>query len=254
MKKPILFLLSMMIIGTMATTVYAKPATTSPATAAAIKLYKAGNYTQAYVAFSELVKKDPSNALAYYYLGMSSVQIGKKDEGISNYAKAADLSPNGILGSYAKKGIECAKSPDTCHDVSQETNSNETEEDKFIKSKFGSGFSNKARSVFEQQKMENLKREINRNNDITPVKFKEYKDFSSQAPSNDEIVSALKTLQAAGFTNILGNQNYSDLSSITGTQNNNYDILNMMLGNSNNNNINPQIIQSLLSTQMTAGF
>ena len=258
MKKPILILLSMLVLGT-ATVVYAKPATTSPATAAAIKLYKAGDYTQSYMAFSELVKKDPSNALAYYYLGMSSVQLGRKDEAITNYTKASELSPNGILGSYAQKGIKCAEDPLRCHETAATTDKkDETPEDKFIKSKFGSGLSDKARSIHEKQKIENIKREINRNEDLPPQRFKEYKDFSSQGPTNDEIVAALKTLQSAGLTNVIGGgQDYSDVSYMLGSHNpNNYEMLNMLLnGNRGNSaNLDPQIIQSLLSTQMTAGF
>ena len=243
----------------MATVVNAKPATTSPATAAGIKLYKAGNYTESYTTFSQLVKKDPSNALAYYYRGMTSVQLGKKDEAIDNYTKAVELSPNGILGSYAKKGIKCAEDPLTCHEVPKEEGENaDTAEDKFIRGSFGSGLSNQARGVYEKQKIDNIKREMNRNNEIPPQRFKEYKDFSSQGPTNDEIVSALKTLQAAGFTNILGGQNSSDIAYMMDSQNNtnNYEVLNMLFGkNSGSNaNINPQIIQSLLTTQMTAGF
>lgn len=260
MKKPILILLSVIVLGTMASVVNAKPATTNPVTAAAIKLYKAGNYTQAYVSFSEIVKKDPSNALAYYYLGMSSVQLGKRDEAIDNYTKAADLSPNGILGSYAKKGIRCAEDPISCHEDSNDNQkSEETAEDRFIKSKFGSGLSEQARGVHERQRIENIKREINRNNELPPQRFKEYKDFSSQAPSNDEIVSALKTLQAAGLTNVIGGQDYSELSYMLGNQNNtnnNYEMLNLLMGGNRaaNANLNPQLIQSLLTTQMTAGF
>ena len=259
MKKPILILLSVLILGTMATVVNAKPATTSPATAAGIKLYKAGNYTESYTTFSEIVKKDPSNALAYYYLGMSSVQLGKKSEAIENYNRAVELSPNGVLGSYAKKGIRCAEDPYTCHEAPKEEGENvDTAEDKFIRGHFGSGLSDQARGVYEKQKIDNIKREMNRNNEIPAQRFKEYKDFSSQGPSNEEIVSAIKTLQAAGLTNVLGGQNYSDISYMMGTQNNTngYEMLNMLFGNNSgsNANINPQVIQSLLTTQMTAGF
>ena len=257
MKKPILILLSVMVLG-MATVVNAKQATTNPATAAAIKLYKAGNYTQSYLTFSEIVKKDPSNALAYYYLGMSSVQLGRRDEAISNYTRAMELSPNGILGSYAKKGIKCAEDPLTCHEVPVQTKAEEeSPEDKFIRGAYGSGLSEKARGVHEKQKMENIKREINRRDEIAPQSFKEYRDFSSQGPSNEEIVSAIKTLQAAGIYDVQGGD-YSGISNILGTQNgsNGYDVLNLLLGanKGNSSNLNPQIIQSLLTTQMTAGF
>lgn len=257
MKKPILVLFSVLILG--AGVAYARPATTSPATASAIKLYKAGDYTQAYVRFSELVKKDPSNALAYYYLGMSSVQLGKVDEAIVNYNKAANLSPNGILGRYAKKGVKCAEDPLTCHDDDNIQKNDDTPEDIFIKGSFGSGLSEKARGVYEQQKLESIKRKMNRQEDIAPQKFRDYKDFSSQAPSNEEIADAIKTLNAAGLTNVLGSQNYSDAAYMLGEQNNtnSIDMINALFGNNRGSvgsDLNPQIIQALLTTQMTASF
>ena len=261
MKKSILAILSILIITLSVDCVFAKTAKTNPETSAAIKLYKAGDYTQSYVKFSDIVKRDPSNALAYYYLGMSSIQIGKKSEGIDNYNKAIELSPNGILGSYAKKGIRCAEDPYTCHNTSI-TDSDDQPEDKFIKSPFGSGFSEQARSTFERHKIENMMREINRSDEIAPQKFKDYKDFSSQAaPTDEEIAAAIKVLQKAGLGDYIGNQSYlSDINSLAGVQQNSntsdYAMLNLLMnGNgTSSTNLNPQIIQSLLTSQMTANF
>ena len=258
MKKTILALLSILIITASMDCVSAKTAKTSPETAAAIKLYKAGDYTQSYVKFSNIVKKDPSNALAYYYLGMSSIQIGKKDEGIENYNKAVELSPNGILGSYAKKGIRCAEDPIACHNP--EAAANDQPEDKFIKSPFGSGFSEQARGTFEKHKIENMMREINRKDEITPQKFKDYKDFSSQAaPTDEEVAAAINVLRKAGLGDIIGGQNYSsDINSLVGIQqnsnNSDYAMMNLLLNGNGNTNLNPQVIQSLLTSQMTANF
>lgn len=259
MKKTIIILLGILLFAATTNITNAKTSTKSPATAAAIKLYKSGNYTQSYLSFSDIVKKDPSNGLAYYYLGMSSVQLGKKEEAIENYNRAIELSPNGVLGSYAKRGILCMENPIACRNPEALENKDETPEDKFIKSKFGSGFSNKARGAYELQKIENMKREINRSDDVAPQKFRDYKDFSSQAPTNEEIVSAIRTLQSAGI-NAFPNNDYSDISLMLGTQNNTnnsgYDVFNMLFSNNNARgaNIDPQIIQSLLTTQMTASF
>ena len=262
MKRLIPALFAILIVTSSVGMVFAKPATTSPATAAAIKLYKAGNYTQSYVTFTDLVKKDPSNALAYYYLAMSSVQLGKKEEAISNYEKVVEMSPNGVLGSYAKLGIRCTEDPIGCHEpVKDNSPSTDTDEDKFIKGKFGSGFSINARGAYEKQKIENIKREINRSNDIAPQKFKDYKDFSSYEPTNEEIAEALKILQKAGFNDIIGSRNYgNDLSYLLGAQDNtnksDYAMLNMLFSNgrSGTADLNPQVIQSLLNAQMTANF
>ena len=240
----------------------AKPAVTKPETAAAIKLYKAGNYTQSYVKFSDIVRKDPSNSLAYYYLGMSSIQLGKKDEGIENYRRAIELSPsNGILGSYAKKGIKCAEDPYNCHSTSITASDDEQPEDRFIKGVFGSGFSQQARGAYEKQKIENIKREINRYDDLDPQKFKKYKDFSSQAePTNEDIAAAVQVLQRAGLNDISAGSYNSDLSYLYNLQNDNnhsnYDMFDILLKKNKNNlsNMDPQVMQALMMTQMTNNF
>lgn len=250
MKKQILVLLSVLICSMSLPFAEAKTAAT-PAVNSAIKLYKAKNYSESYMALQAIVTKDPSNALAYYYLAMSSAQLGRKDEAIENYSKVLVLSPNGQLGKYAQKGKTCLTDPDRCHEEVSE----ESAEDKFIKGAFGSGFSEKVRSDYEKHKIENLMREMNRNNDITPQTFKDYKDFSSEVPTNDEIVAALRVLQRAGFNNVLGgNANMSDLSMLTGNQySNDYAMLNMLTGK-NDSSLNPQVIQSLLTNQMSFGF
>ena len=263
MKKSVLVLLSLIILSTGASIVCAKPSATSPATAAAIKLYKSGDYTSAYSSLRTIINKEPGNALAYYYLAMTEVRLGKTGEAIKDYETVMAMSPNGVLGSYAKKGKKCVEFPDKCHEPEVSSSAaSDTAEDRFIKGIYGSGFSKEARGIHEQQKINNLKREINRREELTPQDFKDYKDFSSQAPTNDEIVAALRVLQKAGLSDVVGVNGYnSDLSLLLGTENNSgragYDMLNMIFsqnGNGTTKNLNPQVIQSLLSTQMSTGF
>ena len=246
MKKQILLLLSVMICSVSIYAVEAKTAAT-PAVNSAIKLYKIGNYSESYTSLTNIVKKDPSNALAYYYLAMASAQMGRREEALENYNKVLLLSPDGQLGNYARKGVICINEPEKCHediDVSDDT-----AEDRFIKSSFGSGFSEKAKSHYERHRIENLMREMNVKDDVSPQKFKDYKDFSSEAPTNDEIVAALRVLQRAGLGNSI-----SDLSMITGAQYaNDYAVLNMLNGK-NDSSLNHQMIQSLLTNQMSLGF
>lgn len=246
MKKYILILMTVLICVSTVNIANAR-STSNSSLASAIRLYKSGNYSQSYQAFTNIVKKDPSNAVAYYYLAMTSAQIGKKDEAIANYEKVITLSPNGQLGRYATKGKTCLETPDKCHEQSEDS-----ELDSFIQGRFGSGFSKEARSEYEKQKIENMMREINRKNEIEPQKFKEYKDFSNATPTNDEIVAALRVLQRAGFSDILSNS-MNDVSLVTGGQQNNNAMLNMLLGKENSS-LSPQIIQSLLTNQMSTGF
>ncbi len=243
MKKYILLLLSIVICSSTMNLANGKT-TTNTDLASAIRMYKAGNYSQCYVSLNKIIKKDPSNAVAYYYLAMTSAQIGKKDDALANYDKAISLSPDSQIGRYAQKGKTCLEDPDNCNDKVDDA----TELDAFIQRKFGSGFSKEARSDYEKQKIENIMREMNRGKEIAPGEFKEYKDFSSMntQPTNEEIVNALRVLQNAGLGNLFNNN--TELSLLMGGQNNN--TLNMLLGNGNNNSLNPQVIQTLLTNQL----
>ena len=248
MKKKLLMLLTIAILFSTAGFVGAKQTSTTELSGL-IKLYKAGNYSECYIKLNDYVKKDPANALAYYYLAMTSAQLGKKNEAIANYDKTLALtSPNGNLGRYAIKGKTCLKNPDQCQDS---TYSSPLEE--FIRSKNVS-VTDEVKSEYERLKIENMMREINRNGDIPASEFKEYKDFSSAVPTNDEIVAALRTLQRAGLGNIYSNNYASDLSLLTGGFNNNSEearMMNMLVGNPS---MNPQLIQALLTNNMSLGL
>jgi len=253
MKKHILVLLSVLICSVSVAMVEAKTAAT-PEVNQAIKMYKAKNYAQSYKTLKLVTEKDPSNALAYYYLAMSAAQIGKRDEAIDNYTKVLSLTQHGQLNKYAEKGRTCLQFPERCHEDPAEQLD---ELERFIKRPYGSGFSDEVRSDYEKQKIENLMREMNRGKEVAPQKFKDYKDFSSEVPTNDEIVAALRVLQRAGLENmVLGNNNISELSMLTGNQdiNNNEMLLNMLTGRNNSSSLSPQVIQSLLTNQMSIGF
>ena len=239
MKKTLLTILSILILATAANAANTK---VNSDLANAIRLYKTANYAECYSKLKTIVKKDPSNALAYYYLAMSSAQIGNKSEAVVNYEKAIALAPSGSnLDKYARKGKTCLINPGKCNEVSVDS-----ETEAFIKGN-GFAFSEKVKSDYERLKIENMMREMNRSDDIPPQEFKEFRDFSSMntqgVPTNDEIVAAMRTLQRAGFGNILNTNNgYSDIS--------------VLLGNSQQNNtaLNQQLIQAMLTNNMSLGF
>ena len=68
-------------------------------------------------------------------------------------------------------------------------------------------------------------------------------------PSNDEVVAALRVLQQAGLTNVIGLNNYSDVSMLSGAN-----AQNSLYGMLGNGSLNPQIIQAMMSTNMMQGF
>lgn len=244
MKKKILLLLSILILSSTFSIANSRTAS-NPDLVEAIKLYKAGNYSECYTQLDNVIKNDPANALAYYYKAISAAQLGRSEEAISNYEKTLSLTPgNNNLSRYAKKGKRCLETPDKCEDSLFESL-----DDEFIQSGFKNKFSKEAKSEYERLKIEQLMRDINRDDSIEPQRFKEYKDFSN-VPTNDEIVAALRTLQNAGFTNLFNHNSYSDLSVLTGgTQQN--AMLNLMGGSSS---MNPQLIQALLTNNMAQGF
>lgn len=211
----------------------------------AINMYKAGNYSECYLKLDDIIKNDPANPLVYYYMAITSAQVGKKEEAISNYEKAIALADkNSTLMRYAKKGKRCIETPDKCSETPYDSLDEE-----FILNKTTGSFSKEVKGQFEKLKLENFMREMNRVEDIDTQKFKEYQDFSSN-PTNDEIVAALRVLQKAGFNNILGSSNnLLDASILTGGIQQN-PMLNMM----GNSSLNPQLIQALLTNNMTQGF
>ena len=245
MKKKLVMLLSILILSSGLSMAYAKT-TTNTELSNAIRLYKAGNYTECYTRLDNIIKKGSSNALAYYYMAMTSAQIGRKVEAIENYNKAIRLSnPNSNLNRYATKGKTCLETPDSCKTYTQSTPI-----DDLLKNKNG-GVTQQVQSDYERLKIENMMREINRSDEINPQQFKEFKDFSSYnneaTPSNDEIVAAIRTLQKAGLGNLVNN-NYSDISLLMG--NNNYNNSNAMLNMLGNSSLSPQVIQAMLTNNM----
>lgn len=247
MKKTLLTALAILILSSTVGTAYSKT-TANADVASAIRLYKAGNYTGCYAKLDNYIKRDKSNALAYYYLAMSSAQMGKEKEAIEFYDSAINIAtPNTNLHRYAIKGKRCLEDPEKCQEPMFES-----EDDAFILSNFGTGVSKKVQSEYERLKIENMMREINRSDEVDPQEFRGYKDFSSMndaVPSNDEIVNAIRTLQRAGMGNIVNNNYSSDIALLTGN-NQQSQLLNLMGAG----NLSPQVIQAMLSNNMSLGF
>lgn len=244
MKKKFMTLLSILVLFSAVNVAYSKP-TTNSELALAIRMYKTGNYTQCYTTLNSVIKKDPSNAVAYYYLGMTAAKVGKKEEAIANYDRAISLSSAGqSINAYAEKGKRCLEDPEKCREATYESSL-----DEFVSNITKKNVSDEVKGDYERLKIDQLKRDMNKGDSIDPQKFKEFKDFSSmnnETPTNDEIVAAIKILQRAGIGNVFSN----DFSMLTGNNSQQAQMLNMIGGN----NMNPQLIQALLTNNMSLGF
>lgn len=228
------------------------------AVSVAIRKYKAGNYTGCLQDTQSIVSRDPSNALAYYYMAMAYVQAGQKDKAIDAYQKVLNLRPNSVLSTYATTGKRCIETPDKCHEPVKE--GEQTDMDKIINSNYSGGLSDSVRTQVEQKRLERLKQEMNTQDEVNNYKLRKFTDYTKQRsqaggedqlastekmPTNDEIVAAVKVLNRAGLSqysqSAMPSNVYSQMANPMMTaQNPESAQLSMMLGGQNqsgNNNM-----------------
>lgn len=257
-------------------------------TATLVKKYKAGNYTGCLQDAQYVVKKDPSNAVAYYYMAISYVQAGNQTEAINAYKKVLSLKPNATLYKYATTGKTCLETPDKCKEE------NMSDVDKAVRAPLGDGLSEKVRDEMELKRLEGIKNDINNGKDVNNYELQKFKDYSnsrseakpaektsketSSQPNNDEIVAALKVLNKAGlnpYTQAANNpysaqtQNpeLAPLSAMMGgnnqSGNNNNSMLDMLPymlaqnkagGENGANSYSPQIMQAMMMNSMLPDF
>ncbi|MFA7658128.1 MAG: tetratricopeptide repeat protein [Candidatus Gastranaerophilaceae bacterium] len=293
MKRKFLYLIAFLLVFSQANPcVLAKNAALSTPVRIAIKKYKIGNYTGCLQDCQAIIARYPSNSVAYYYMAMSYVQAGRKDQAISAYSKVLSLKTNSILREYATTGKRCLETPDQCQ--LQATPGGNTDLDKFIASPSSDGLSDQVRKDYDAKRLEGVKNEIN--NDRTPdgYEFKKFKDFSNQSsqaepagekiaqkePTNDEVIAALKVLKSAGinpysqpqaqeitaanpYGQAAGIQNSEQiqLNALMGgnSQSGNNAMMNMlpfMLAQNKNGNSNysPQLMQAVIMNSMMTDF
>lgn len=288
MKKRFLYLI---LLGIIATNFSLNESFGASSLTSAVKKYKMGNYTGCLQDAQAVAKNDPSNAVAYYYMAISYAQAGKKDEAILCYKKVLSLKPNAVLYKYANTGKLCLESPDKC------SIGKSTDVDKAVKAPYGDGLTESVRSSIQQKRLNALKNEINKDVDVNNYEFRKYKDYSNQkseaepeaqvsaaasleekAPTNDEIVAALRVLNRAGLNPYaqmnpyaaMGGQNsqMAQMSAMMGmgnTQGNNNQLMNVLpfllaqgqdktQQGASGTNFNPQMIQTMIMNSMMPDF
>lgn len=245
MKKYLLLIAFFIVVSQSFSCALAASYTTSGPVKVAIKKYKAGNYTGCLQDMQSIVKYDPSNSVAYYYMAMSYAQAGKKTEAITAYQKVLGLKPNTTLYNYASKGKLCLETPDKCVQTEQST-----EVDKMIASPYGDGLSSKVKNEIEKQHLDTIKNQINTDKDLDNYQFRQFKDYTKQhseaktdtktaqstSPSNDEIVAALRVLEKAGLNPYPQTANVNPYAQQGNAQSAEMAQISMMLNGNNGNN------------------
>lgn len=263
MKKQLVYFFAIMFALIQASYCYSSAASSSSPIKIAVKKYKAGNYTGCLQDCQNIVAKNPSSSIAYYYMAMSYVQAGQKDKAINAYSKVLSLNPNATLAEYATTGKRCLETPEQC--VLTDPNAASTQDiDKLIASPNSDGLSPTVKKDFEQKRLNTIKNEINNDKDMDDYQLRKLNDASekvmpdkanavaSKQPTNDDIAAALKVLSNAGL-NTYGQ--YSDYQN-----NNNNAMMNMLPlmmtqnGGGMNSNYSPQAMQAFIMNSMMSNM
>ncbi len=242
-----------------------------------IQKYKNHNYTGCLQELFALTKKDPSNATAYYYMGMAYTHVGAKSEAIAAYEKVIALHPNKYLTDYAAKGRDCLNGGPLCVDPVAEAKPVEEmdELDKFINAPYGTGLSPELESQVRQKQLQNFqdtinKKEILERKDIEKIrkfdsknsksKIDDLTKIASNNPDEQEILNAINVLKNAGLAinvqpydvqQMYMNPQYAEMSMLLGNNNNGMNMVPFMMAQAQSGkNIDPKLMQAMILNSM----
>ncbi len=253
MKK---FILSLTLMAFICSAAHAATPYSDSAIKTAVMKYKAQNYVGCLQDMEDLVKKDPKNAFAYYYQGLALTQLGKYDQAKTAYTKVIDLSNSIVLMDNSTKALKCLDKPNEC--MAKEVT--DTELDQFIKTTRFLG--NSVQADVNKKKLNKDKFDIN-HDEYDPPRYK------SEMPTNDEIAEAVKVLARAGINPFSGmntaayggSSELAQMNMLMGNNNNNNNGNSMnnmlpmlMMGQNGQNNISPEMIQTMMMSNMTSDY
>lgn len=252
----------------------------------AVTKYKKGNYTGCLQELYTLVKKNPKNAMAYYYVALAYTKVGCKQQADNAYQKVIALNSNPVMVDYATRGRNCLAGNVACGASNIKIGEGEQkldDLDKFIAAPYGNGMSPEMNKQYKQQQLDAIQNKINNGQTLSPQdiqKMKELQNDKSEAifedklamadnntmPSNEEVLGALDVLKRAGLN--ISTNSESSTAQPAYTPDPQIQQMSMMLnGNNNNNNdpfmsmlpymmegegknVNPQLIQTMMVNSM----
>ena len=248
----------------------------------AIAKYKAENYTGCLQELFSVTKKNPSNALAYYYMAMAYTHLNMQTDAIGAYEKVISLSPNKYLVDYAAKGRDCLTGGPLCA-AEGAAQGEQDELDKFINAPYGeTGMSPQLMNEVKQKELTNIKDTINKKENLEINDLEKIKDFDNKSMeeetvkiaqvSDEEVLHAINTLKEAGLNlNVQSDNPYSQMNQY---QDPRMAEMSMLLGNNNYNNnnsmmnvipmlmnkaekgenIDPRFVQTMMMNSMMTDF
>lgn len=234
-----------------------------------VQQYKIGNYIGATEIMQQVTAADPGNAVAHYYLAISYVQIGKKDEAIKEYNNVIALNPAPKLVSYSKQGLSYLGIPQEGVDVNnlpQVTNVPDINQTKDY-------ISDKVKETLREKELTRVINDANSNNgQVDPNSLQRIDNYTNKksensTPTKEQVAQALQILSSAGM-----NQNYNPeaaqmnmlMNSLGGMSgmNNGYNnnsmnmlpLLMMAQSSGNKQNMDPQMMEVMLNSMMMPGM
>ena len=238
----------------------------------ALEKYKKGNYSGCLQEMISLTKIDSANPIVYYYMGMAYTQVGNKDQAVKAYEQVLKLQPEETLVKYATKGRDCLVGGPTCAAPA------DTDEalDEFVNAPYGNGFSDELNAEIRKRELENIHEDINKKPELNQKDLDRIREFDEKGAipnenkvasvSNEDVLAAIETLKKAGVTVSVNpyqsmpmNNEYAQLSMLLGNNNNNnssmMNMLPFLMGqHQNGQNIDPQIMQSMMMNSMITDF
>ena len=243
-----------------------------------ISQYKNGNYVGAMQTLQEVVAADAGNALAHYYLAISCVKVGKIKEAKQEYQTVMVLNPSSELAYNAAIGLKYLSSVTEVGDAVQnlpdgnsemlpsppeltppgESLSPTTSPKSYSQTapdKKEQGFiSKQAQEKLLEHNLNSIINNVNQNGSVPVEKLKKIDNImkqKSEAPSNEEIAAAVKTLSLAGVNvNLNSNQAANPYQNINPEMMQMNMMMGLMGGNQNSNmNSNPMNMLSMMMMQ-----
>lgn len=229
--------------------------------------YKMGNYSGCLQEIYSVLKKQPSNAIAYYYLALVNTHLDKKDEAVTAYEKVIELHPSQYLVDFATKGRDCLTGGPACHPETPKSPKQDEQLDdldKFIRAPYGNGLSPELNNEIRQKQLTNIKETINQKDNLENVDIQKIKNFDknkSEAEetikiaqvSDEDVLKAVNTLKEAGLNVSVQSENTNPYAQMSQYQDPRMAEMSMLLGGNNNNNNTMNTVLPMLMTQAQKG-
>jgi len=233
-----------------------------------VQQYKSGNYIGCSETMKDVVNADPGNAVAHYYLAISYVQIGNKNEAIKEYNNVISLNPKSGLINYAKQGLNYlgAPAPATPEAKSQPQITN-------IPKETVDFMTDKVKDTMREKNLNKVINDANSNSgQVDSGTLKRLDNFSNKksenkTPTKEQVAQAMQVLSEAGMS-----QSYNPeamemnmlMNSLGGQNTNGYGYgynpmanmlpMMMMAQQGGNQKIDPQLMETMMTTMMMPGM